>query len=46
MILDQLPGNALDPSAPGGGTTSRMGLDALHGIRAEAVLRAGVRGAG
>jgi UbiD family decarboxylase len=40
MILDQLPGNALDPSASGIGTTSRMGLDAtrgpdFHGVRAE-----------
>lgn len=40
MILDQLPGNALDPSASGIGTTSRMGLDAtrgadFHGMRAE-----------
>lgn len=40
MILDHLPGNALDPSASGIGTTSRMGLDAtrgpdFHGVRAE-----------
>ncbi|MFN4171468.1 MAG: UbiD family decarboxylase [Pseudorhodobacter sp.] len=40
MIIDQLPGNALDPSASGIGTTSRMGLDAtrgadFHGVRAE-----------
>lgn len=40
MILDNLPGNALDPSASGIGTTSRMGLDAtrgpdFHGVRAE-----------
>lgn len=39
MIIDSLPGNALDPSASGIGTTSRMGLDAtrgpdFHGTRA------------
>lgn len=39
MIIDSLPGNALDPSATGVGTTSRMGLDAtrgpdFHGTRA------------
>ncbi|MDQ2067904.1 UbiD family decarboxylase [Xinfangfangia sp. CPCC 101601] len=39
MIIDSLPGNALDPSASGIGTTSRMGLDAtrgpdFHGVRA------------
>lgn len=39
MIIDRLPGNALDPSASGIGTTSRMGLDAtrgpdFHGTRA------------
>lgn len=39
VIIDGLPGNALDPSASGIGTTSRMGLDAtrgkdFHGVRA------------
>ncbi len=31
VILDGLPGNALDPSASNVGTTSRMGLDATRG---------------
>lgn len=31
MIVDGLPGNALDPSASNVGTTSRMGLDATRG---------------
>jgi len=31
MIIDSLPGNALDPSASGIGTTSRMALDATRG---------------
>lgn len=40
VIIEGLPGNALDPSASGIGTTSRMGLDAtrgpnFHGVRAE-----------
>jgi len=40
VIIEGLPGNALDPSASGIGTTSRMGLDAtrgpnFHGIRAQ-----------
>lgn len=39
FIVDGLPGSALDPSASGVGTTSRMGLDAtrgadFHGVRA------------
>lgn len=39
VIIEGLPGNALDPSASGIGTTSRMGLDAtrgpdFHGTRA------------
>ncbi|GAC1317365.1 MAG: hypothetical protein NVSMB28_04800 [Collimonas sp.] len=40
VIIDGLPGSALDPSASGVGTTSRMGLDATRGpnfdgVRAE-----------
>ena len=40
VIVDGLPGSALDPSASGAGTTSRMGLDAtrgpgFEGVRAE-----------
>lgn len=31
VIIEGLPGNALDPSASGIGTTSRMGLDATRG---------------
>jgi 4-hydroxy-3-polyprenylbenzoate decarboxylase len=31
LIVDGLPGSALDPSASGVGTTSRMGLDATRG---------------
>jgi UbiD family decarboxylase len=31
LIVDGLPGNALDPSASSVGTTSRMGLDATRG---------------
>jgi len=31
VIVDGLPGSALDPSASGIGTTSRMGLDATRG---------------
>ena len=31
MVIDGLPGSALDPSASGAGTTSRMGMDATRG---------------
>lgn len=31
VLIDGLPGSALDPSASGVGTTSRMGLDATRG---------------
>jgi 4-hydroxy-3-polyprenylbenzoate decarboxylase len=31
VIVDGLPGSALDPSATGAGTTSRMGIDATRG---------------
>lgn len=31
VMVDGLPGSALDPSASGAGTTSRMGLDATRG---------------
>jgi 2,5-furandicarboxylate decarboxylase 1 len=31
LVVDGLPGSALDPSASGVGTTSRMGLDATRG---------------
>jgi 4-hydroxy-3-polyprenylbenzoate decarboxylase len=31
LMVDGLPGNALDPSASSAGTTSRMGLDATRG---------------
>jgi len=37
VIVDGLPGSALDPSASGIGTTSRMGLDATRGIGFEGV---------
>jgi 2,5-furandicarboxylate decarboxylase 1 len=45
LIVDGLPGSALDPSASGVGTTSRMGLDAtrgadFHGVRAQICERA------
>ena len=45
LIVDGLPGSALDPSASGVGTTSRMGLDAtrgsdFHGVRAQLSERA------
>ncbi len=45
LIVDGLPGSALDPSASGVGTTSRMGLDAtrgadFHGVRAKISARA------
>jgi 4-hydroxy-3-polyprenylbenzoate decarboxylase len=38
MVIDGLPGSALDPSASGAGTTSRMGLDATRGSNFEGVL--------
>ena len=37
VVIDGLPGNALDPSATGIGTTSRMGLDATRGPGFEGV---------
>jgi 2,5-furandicarboxylate decarboxylase 1 len=37
LIVDGLPGSALDPSASGAGTTSRMGLDATRGPGFEGV---------
>lgn len=37
LIVDGLPGSALDPSATGAGTTSRMGLDATRGPDFEGV---------
>ena len=37
LIVDGLPGSALDPSATGAGTTSRMGLDATRGPGFEGV---------
>jgi 4-hydroxy-3-polyprenylbenzoate decarboxylase len=37
LIVDGLPGSALDPSASGAGTTSRMGLDATRGPSFEGV---------
>jgi 4-hydroxy-3-polyprenylbenzoate decarboxylase len=37
VIVDGLPGSALDPSASGVGTTSRMGLDATRGPDFEGV---------
>ncbi len=37
IIVDGLPGNALDPSATQAGTTSRMGLDATRGPGFEGV---------
>lgn len=48
LIVDGLPGSALDPSASGVGTTSRMGLDAtrgadFHGVRAQISERASER---
>ena len=50
LIIDGLPGSALDPSASGVGTTSRMGLDAtrgadFHGVRAQLSARAMQRAA-
>ena len=37
LIIEGLPGNALDPSASAVGTTSRMGLDATRGPNFEGV---------
>lgn len=37
LLVDGLPGSALDPSASGSGTTSRMGLDATRGPNFEGV---------
>jgi 4-hydroxy-3-polyprenylbenzoate decarboxylase len=37
LIVEGLPGSALDPSASGVGTTSRMGLDATRGPDFEGV---------
>jgi 4-hydroxy-3-polyprenylbenzoate decarboxylase len=37
LIVDGLPGSALDPSASGAGTTSRMGLDATRGPNFEGI---------
>jgi 4-hydroxy-3-polyprenylbenzoate decarboxylase len=37
LIVDGLPGSALDPSASAAGTTSRMGLDATRGPSFEGV---------
>jgi len=50
LVIDGLPGSALDPSASGQGTTSRMGLDAtrgpgFEGVKAE-VSEAALRRAG
>jgi 4-hydroxy-3-polyprenylbenzoate decarboxylase len=50
LIVDGLPGSALDPSATGAGTTSRMGLDAtrkpgFEGIRAQVAQEAMARAA-
>lgn len=50
VIIEGLPGNALDPSASGIGTTSRMGLDATRGpdfdgVRAEISPEATARAA-
>lgn len=38
MVIDGLPGSALDPSASGAGTTSRMGMDATRGSQFEGAL--------
>lgn len=40
LIVDGLPGSALDPSASGSGVTSRMGLDATRGADFEGVRAA------
>jgi 2,5-furandicarboxylate decarboxylase 1 len=37
LMIEGLPGSALDPSASGAGTTSRMGLDATRGPSFEGV---------
>jgi 2,5-furandicarboxylate decarboxylase 1 len=37
VVIEGLPGSALDPSASGVGTTSRMGLDATRGPAFEGV---------
>jgi UbiD family decarboxylase len=37
LVIEGLPGSALDPSATGSGTTSRMGLDATRGAQFEGV---------
>jgi 4-hydroxy-3-polyprenylbenzoate decarboxylase len=37
LMIEGLPGSALDPSASGAGTTSRMGLDATRGPNFEGV---------
>ena len=37
LVIDGLPGSALDPSASASGTTSRMGLDATRGLGFEGV---------
>jgi 4-hydroxy-3-polyprenylbenzoate decarboxylase len=37
LVIDGLPGSALDPSASASGTTSRMGLDATRGMAFEGV---------
>jgi len=37
LVVDGLPGSALDPSATASGTTSRMGLDATRGMNFEGV---------
>ena len=37
VIVEGLPGNALDPSATASGTTSRMGLDATRGPNFEGI---------
>jgi len=38
LVVEGLPGSALDPSASGEGTTSRMGLDATRGPDFKGVL--------
>jgi 4-hydroxy-3-polyprenylbenzoate decarboxylase len=37
LVIEGLPGNALDPSASAAGTTSRMGLDATRGANFEGI---------
>ena len=51
LLVDGLPGSALDPSAAGDGTTSRMALDAtrgegFEGVRAAVSDEAAARAAG